>query len=115
MNPQQFLSELKSHSKEKFEIVTQIRKLIIATDKQVKEEIKYGGLLYSDQRSYTGLYVYKNHVTMEFSAGAQLLDPKNRLSGDGKHRRYLKFTSTEHINKKEIVEFLQQAIVIARS
>jgi hypothetical protein len=115
MTPKKFLSELKSHSKEKYQIVTSLRKLVFDTNEKVSEEIKYGGLLYFDKQSYTGLFVYKNHVTMEFSEGTQLKDPKNLLEGDGKHRKHLKFKSDGDIDEKEIVRFLKQAIKIARS
>lgn len=116
--PQQFLNELKVHNAEQFKIVTTLRTLVLK-NKTATEKIKYGGLLYSDQssskESYTGLFVYKNHITMEFSDGFKLTDTKDLLGGGGKFRRHLKFTAREDIDEKEVEQFLQQAVKITKS
>ena len=118
ITPQQFLDELKAHNAEQFKIVTTLRKLVLK-NKTATEKIKYGGLLYSDQssdkESYTGLFVYKTHVTMEFSDGFKFTDPKDLLSGGGKFRRHLKFTTRDDIDEKEIMQFLKQAVKFTKS
>lgn len=79
------------------------------TNKPTSEEIKYGGLLYSQDKPYTGIFVYTNHVTLEFSEGAKLRDPNKLLRGSGKHRRNLKFMKTDEIQKGVVRDFLTQA------
>jgi hypothetical protein len=113
MTPEKFLVELKAHSREQYAIVRTLRNLILNTHNTSTEEIKYGGLLYSNQKPYTGLFVSKNHVSMEFSEGARLDDPSNLLTGSGKYRRHIKFRSVEEINEREIKNFLKQAVKIA--
>lgn len=108
MTPKDFLKQLKAHDAEKYKIVTTLRDLIVK-DKQTSEEIKYGGLLYSREKPYTGLFVSKNHVSMEFSEGATFDDPKNLLEGTGKHRRHLKFFDASEIKPSHINSFLKQA------
>lgn len=108
IKPADWLKELKAHSKEKYEIVSALRDLILK-DKPTTEEIKYGGLLYSNDKPYTGIFVYTNHVTLEFSDGASLKDPKQMLQGTGKYRRNIKFTSVEDIDQKAVRTLLKQA------
>ena len=113
MTPEKFLKELKAHNKEQFDIVSEVRKLILKNNAHAQEEIKYGGLLYSDSRSdkesYTGLFVYKSHVSIEFADGHSFLDPKKLLQGNGKYRRHLKCKKLDDVDKKEVMHFLQQA------
>lgn len=110
MDPKKLLSELKQHDKEKYEIVTKLRTIILDQKNNPTEEVKYGGLLYSDPKPYTGLFVSKKHVSMEFSNGAQFTDPNKVLKGTGKFRRHLVFTSKEDIDKKIVTNFLKQAV-----
>ena len=108
VTPEQFLTELKAHNQEQYAIVTTLRDLIIA-HKGTSEEIKYGGLLYSTHKPYTGIFVYKHHVTLEFSEGTKLDDPDNLLSGTGKYRRNLQFKTVADIEKGMVRKFIQQA------
>ncbi len=114
MTPQKFLAELKAFDKVKYSIVKQLRDIILTVNQSASEVIKYGGLHYSDSKPYTGLFVSKNHISMEFSEGVQFTDPKGLLQGSGKGRRHLKFTSTEDIDEKDIKMFLKQAMKIAK-
>lgn len=110
MNPKKFLKELRDYDSEKYKIVTTLRNLILKANKNASEEIKYGGLLYSDKKPYTGLFVSKNHVSMEFSEGAKFTDPKNILEGSGKYRRHLKLKTLNDIKRASINNFLKQAL-----
>ena len=108
MTPKKLLAELKAFDKEKSAIVTTLRDLIL-THKNTSEEVKYGGLLYSLKKPYTGIFVYKNHVTLEFTDGAKFDDPNQLLQGSGKHRRHLQFKSSSDIKKSVVQGFLKQA------
>lgn len=108
LTPKDFLTQLKAHDTEKYKIVSTLRDLILK-DKKTSEEIKYSGLLYSQEKPYAGLFVSKNHVSMEFSEGASFDDPKSALEGAGKHRRHLKFSDVDEITSSQIRGFLKQA------
>ena len=114
MTPTTFLTELKSHDKKKYDIVVALRKIIRGQKIKPTEETKYGGLLYSLSKPYTGLFVSKHHVSMEFSDGAQFSDPEKILKGAGKFRRHLVFTTKADISKKDVTYFLKQAMAIAQ-
>lgn len=57
-----------------------------------------------------GFFVYKAHVSCEFSHGASLDDPKQLLEGSGKFRKHIKLRSVEDISTKGFRGFLKQAI-----
>lgn len=70
---------------------------------------------YTQIPSYTPVSLYtKNHVSIEFSNGAQFSDPNGLLLGNGKFRRHLTFTTPADINTKTVVDFLTQTIGITK-
>ena len=76
---------------------------------------KYGGEvlacdLDSDKKFVGGIYVYKDHVSLEFSQGASFDDPDGALEGKGKNRRHLKFEVVEDVTGKGAIGFLKQAL-----
>ena len=78
---------------------------------------KYGGEVLahdpdSDKKFVGGIYVYKDHVSLEFSQGASFDDPDARLEGKGKNRRHLKLMTVEDVMGKGAEEFLKQALGI---
>lgn len=60
-----------------------------------------------------GYFGYKNHVSLEFSNGAQLSDPVGYLEGKGKARRHVKLRSVADIKAKGCADFLAQAVALA--
>ena len=60
-----------------------------------------------------GHFIYKQHVSLEFSNGARLTDPHGVLEGKGKHRRHVKLTSVDQVAEKSVRDLLQQAFSLA--
>ena len=56
------------------------------------------------------VYVYKKHISVEFSHGANFSDADLLLEGGGKKRRHLKITSYDDIHIKNTKYYIQQAI-----
>ena len=76
---------------------------------------KYGGEVLahdpdSDKKFVGGIYVYKDHVSLEFSQGASFNDPDGRPEGKGKNRRHLKFEAVNDVADKGAEGFLKQAL-----
>ena len=76
---------------------------------------KYGGEVLApypddDKKFVGGIFVYKDHVSLEFSQGASFDDPDGVLEGKGKNRRHLKFTAVENVESKGVDGFLKQAL-----
>ena len=74
---------------------------------------KYGGHVMcpnaGDDKSFVGgIFTYKDHISLEFSKGAELADPRTLLEGKGKLRRHLKFQSVADIEAKDAKGFLLQ-------
>jgi|TARA_B110000908_G_scaffold151795_1_gene186876 hypothetical protein len=78
---------------------------------------KYGGEVLApypddDKKFVGGIFVYKDHVSLEFSQGASFDDPDGVLEGKGKNRRHLKFAVVEDVAGKDAIGFLKQALGI---
>lgn len=76
---------------------------------------KYGGTVFEvikdDPKSQVGgVFVSKNHVSVEFSKGVAFDDPDKILEGKGKFRRHVKLESLNDIEAKSCAFFLKQAI-----
>jgi len=60
-----------------------------------------------------GIYAYKDHVSLEFSNGARMVDPNGVLEGSGKLRRHVKLCNKDDIDKKACRTLLGEAMVQA--
>jgi hypothetical protein len=109
------LSDLETIDQEKYEIISTLRNDLLASHPEITEEIKYGGILFSiNNQPFGGLFVSKNHVSVEFSDGYKLSDPNNLLEGTGKFRRHLKLSTLSDIASKQASQFMELAIVNGR-
>ena len=81
-----------------YEIANSVRTKIWQLADTVGEEVKYGGI-----------FVYKQHVTVEFGRGAEMADPHGLLEGKGKGRRHLKLHTLEDIENKHLTNYLRFA------
>ena len=83
---------------------------------KIEEEKKYGGILYNAKgyEHFCGVFSYKAHVSIEFSFGYQLKDPKGLLLGSGKYRRNLKFKNEDEIPFPDLKKFLKEAHKISK-
>lgn len=117
MNPsknekvQIFLDNLNTFDVENFAMVTEIRAIIFSIYPKASEKMMYGGIIFFfDAEMFSGVFVYKNHITIEFSNGFLMKDPDKQLEGKGKHRRHLKIKRKEDILNKELAYFVKQAM-----
>lgn len=92
------------------EIVEALRELVNPASNGLKEEVKYGGLVFlKGQELLGGVFLRKAFVTMEFSFGNELKDDEGHLEGTGKLRRNLKFKSLSDIKDKQAKYYIEQA------
>lgn len=104
------LEDIRLLDSERFELVQALRKIILGLDSSVSEEVKYGGLLFSAEKPFCGVFSYAKHVSLEFGAGASLPDKFNVLEGEGKLRRHIKLSSVPDISGKHVREYLLLAL-----
>ncbi len=92
-----------------YEIANSVRTRILQLAGTVDEEVKYGGILFAAPEPFCGIFVYKQHVSVEFSHGAKIADPHGLLEGKGKGRRHLKLHTLEDVENKYLTDYLRLA------
>ncbi len=79
----EFLIDIQSTFPNKFETTEEIRKIFLNANPEIDEEIKYGGIVFNvSGQLIGGIYVYKQHISIEFSHGAQFTDSDGFLEGE---------------------------------
>ena len=106
---QHFLEGLMMANNEQFTILQNLRDLIFRYYPNVSERFMYGGIIFSLDDHFAGLFVRKNHVSLEFGQGHRMNDSYALLEGSGKFRRHLKFRSLADIEDKKASFYIQQA------
>jgi hypothetical protein len=102
-----FIEKQKSPQKE---ICLKLKKIVLEIKPDAKEEIKYNGLcFFVDAKLICGIFVRKNHISVEFSFGARMLDPDNFLEGIGKYRKHLKIFNKKDIKDKKVSYYVKQS------
>ena len=103
----EFINDVKSVAPEQAEIIESVRGLFNKASQALSEEIKYGGLVFLKSGSLIGgIFPYKNHISIEFSNGADFSDPQALLEGKGKRRRHLKIHNFQEIGLKNTIFFI---------
>lgn len=106
-----FLNDIHSISPEQAETINSIRHLFNKENHELIEEIKYGGITFVKSGALVGgIFPYKEHVSIEFSNGADFSDPSVLLEGKGKRRRHLKIYENKDIKDKNASFFIGQAV-----
>lgn len=110
-----FLQDVREHRGDLFPIVARLRDMALAAGPSITEEVKYGGVLFSSNDGFCGVFPYKAHVTLEFSQGASLADPHGMLSGEGKYRRHIKLETLQDIDTRHAAAYIALARAAADS
>ena len=106
---QEFMESIKLLDDTKYEILQSLRDIVFTNFPGVEERMMYGGIMFSEKADFSGIFMYKNHVSMEFNDGFKFSDPDRVLEGKGKYRRHIKFKSPEDIEAKNPGFFLRQS------
>ena len=96
-----------------YEIASSVRTKILQIADTVDEVVKYGGILFAAPVPFFGIFVYKQHVSVEFSHGAKIEGPDGLLEGKGKGRRHGKLHTLEDLEKKYLTDYLRLAQKVA--
>jgi|SRR3989339_1607236 len=107
---QKFLEEIIMFNEEQFEILQKLREIVFKIYPKTVERMMYGGIMFSLEDDFGGLFVRKNHISFEFGKGFIMKDPKKLLEGTGKFRHHLKIKSLADIKNKNVDFFVKQAI-----
>ena len=105
-----YLSETRKYSFEFHDMVVRIRSLFLETCPGLSDAVKYGGIVFLKEKELIGgIFVYKEHVSVEFSQGMSFHDPEGILEGKGKYRRHIKLHGLEEVGEKRVADFVAQA------
>jgi len=96
-----YIKKQKSPQKEICQIV---RKIILKTYPNIKEEMKYGVPYYGNKYYIVAL---KTHVNLGFSIKGLTTEEINLFEGTGKTTRHLKIKSQEEIDEENIRKLLE--------
>ena len=107
-NVQTFLKDTREIDEEKYAILQKCREIVFAIFPDVKERIIYGGIMFTLNEDFGGIFVSKKHVSFEFTQGYLLNDPNNLLEGAGKFRRHLKLKTVADVMDKQVEVFVKQ-------
>ncbi|MEX2597288.1 MAG: DUF1801 domain-containing protein [Salibacteraceae bacterium] len=108
---QKFLGEIKTTDSIKSDVLLEIRQIIFDFFPKTDEKIMYGGIVFFlNDELFSGLFLNKKHVTLEFSLGFLMKDPHDFLEGRGKYRRHLKIRTKEDIVDNDVSFFVQQSV-----
>ena len=108
---EQFLMEVEVLPNDLYLLIELLREYFLAAAPDLEEIFKYGGLAYlKNGKLVGGIFVFTNHVTVEFSQGILLDDPYGNLQGTGKYRRHIKFTSVDQVETSHIKDYLEQTV-----
>lgn len=97
-------------------LTQQIDKLVAEIAPEAGRRGMYGGIMFElelgvPRTAICGHFVYKDHVSLEFSHGVHLSDPNGVLEGGGKHRRHIKLRDSNDLEVKAVRRFLELAFV----
>jgi hypothetical protein len=109
---QNFLKDLSIMSEEKYKIIQELRKLVFNHFPKTNERIMYGGIMFSLEEDFGGVFASKNHVSFEFGKGFRMDDPYKNLEGSGKYRRHLKIKTFSDIKSKNVDFYIKQVLLI---
>ena len=77
-----FFTDVQLVSSEQYNMMILIRSIFLKSTNDLVEEIKYGGLTFQIKGTLIGgIYVYKEHISIEFSNGADFTGSRYYFRG----------------------------------
>ncbi len=100
------LDDIRAANPEHYQLVQEVRELVMRVVPEAGEEVKYGGVLFSLSSSFCGVFAYSKHVSLELSQGALLPDGYGVLEGSGKFRRHIKLHEPADLESKHVAHYV---------
>lgn len=93
-------------------LLTQLRKLILASAAGITEEWKWGTPVWSQNGLICAAGLFKDHVKLNFFKGAVLADPKKLFNSglDAKATRSIDFHEGDKLNEAALKELVRAAV-----
>ena len=91
-------------------IAESLRRLILETDPDLSESIKWGNPTFERGGKVCYLAATKAYVSLGFFNGAALTDPEGIIEGTGKKMRHVKVRVLEDIRSELLSSWVRQAV-----
>ncbi len=98
----EYLGKQKSPQKE---ICFTLREILFKTLSEIKEEMKWGAIVYDDGKYYIG--VVKYGVNLGFAVGGLDKDEIKQFEGNGKTMRHIKIEKVNDIDEDKIIRLIK--------
>jgi hypothetical protein len=85
-----------------------LRQLIHESVENVTEEIKWKMPVFGKTKDFAYLRFSKKHITLGFYHIDKLIDPDNKLEGEGNTLKHIKITQLDNKQKQQIKKWLKQ-------
>jgi hypothetical protein len=105
---QQLINDIEMYHPDKLELLMKLRDIVFHHHPKTLERVMYGGIMFSMESDYGGIFVRKKHISFEFTSGNEFEDSDKILEGKGKFRRHLKLRSMEDVENKTVSHFVKQ-------
>ncbi len=113
MTPSQLIdSQIAELSDWRGEMLAQLRRLVHEAAPDITEGWKWGTAVWSQNGLVCGANAFKDHVKLNFFAGAALKDPKDLFNSglDAKATRAIDFHEGDDINEAALKDLIQSAV-----
>lgn len=93
-------------------LFAKLRKLILATDPQIKEEWKWDTAVWTHNGMICAVGGFKDHLKINFFQGVALSDPQKLFNAglDAKKTRAIDFYEEDKVNEEALTELIHTAV-----
>ena len=99
------------NSAERFqELIVELRKLILSTAPNVKEQYKWSRPVYALEKDFCYIQTSKKHVTLGFFEFDKIKTNKHLVEGTGKSMRHIKLSKVADIKELKIEQILKEVL-----
>jgi hypothetical protein len=92
------------------EIVSEVRKIVLAAVPEAEEAIKWAQPVYSVNGPFAYIKAFKSSVNFGFWRGVDIDDPGGLLQGSGEKMRHVKLTNLDDVDQGAFTDFVNQAV-----
>ncbi len=92
------------------EIVSAVRKIVLAAIPEAEEAIKWAQPVYSVNGPFAYIKAFKSSVNFGFWRGVDIDDPGELLQGSGEKMRHVKLTNLDDVDQQVFTDFVNQAV-----
>lgn len=89
-----------------------LRDLILATEPEMRESIKWSNPVYEKRGRVAYLSATDSYVTLGFFNGAALTDSEGKIEGTGKMMRHLKVRALQDIDEAALKSWIREAVAL---